>query len=98
MVAPPAKGDEQTTYIRPASLDEVAQVKSVATDKGISAEIAIPTAWLDAQQNGPWKEIRLNAVMHDYDSSISRKSKHLWWRPDWRFDRNFNGSGTFIKE
>ena len=98
MVAPPAKGDDQTTYIRPASLAAVAQVKSVATGGGIRAEIAIPTAWLDAQQKGPWKEIRMNAVMHDYDSSVSRKSKHLWWRPDWRFDRNFEGSGTFIKE
>jgi hypothetical protein len=98
MVAPIVKDDQQTTYVRPASLDEVAQVKSIVSENGITAEIAIPTAWLDAQQKGPWKAIRLNAVMHDYDSSVGRKAKHLWWRPDWRFDRNIEGSGTFTKE
>ena len=70
----------------------------VVGDHGYSVEMAIPVAWLDEQQKGPWTRIRVNAAMHDFDKASLRNGKHLWWRPDWRFGRNVEGSGTFEKK
>ena len=98
-IAPPAKpGGEMAVYIRPASLAGVARVKAVRNARGIAAEVAIPAAWLDEQQGTSWTAVRINACMHDADSRNPRKHKALWWRPDWRFPRNVEGSGTFRKE
>ena len=99
MVAPSATpGGEPTVFVRPARLAERAVVKAVAHEDGISAEISLPTAWLDRQQNGKWEALRVNTCMHDYDRPDGRLGKHLWWRPDWRFDRNVEGAGTFVRE
>jgi hypothetical protein len=98
-VAPPAAPDgEMAVYIRPATLAGVARVKAVRNAKGIAAEVAVPAAWLDEQQGTSWTAVRINACMHDADSKTPRKHKQLWWRPDWRFPRNVEGSGTFLKE
>jgi hypothetical protein len=83
--------------IRPASLAQVAQVKALASAEGISAEIAIPAKWLNEQQKADWSAVRVNACMEDFDTTQSPNSKRLYWRPDWRFSRNVEGSGTFVK-
>lgn len=99
MVAPPKQpGGEAAVYVRPARLAEVAKVKAVARPHGITAEVAIPAAWLNEQQGTTWTAVRINACMHDFDGPAARKAKHLWWRPDWRTNRNVEGSGTFERE
>jgi hypothetical protein len=97
-VSPAASpGTTMPLLIRPARLADVAQVKAVANSEGIAAEVAIPSSWLDKQQGSSWNAVRVNACMVDYDTTDTRKSKRLWWRPDWRTDRNVVGSGTFEK-
>ena len=69
----------------------------VATDDGMTAEIAIPAAYLDAKQGSRWETIRLNVSFYDYDTGHGRGSQ-LWWRPEWRSARSYAGSGTFIRK
>ena len=65
----------------------------VRTATGHITEIAIPAAYLDAKAGGRWKEFRLNVAVNDYDTPD--KGAQLWWRPDWRTDQTYVGSGTF---
>ena len=90
------KGNPAVVF-RADELPAGTRVAAVATEDGIAAEAAIPVAWLDAQQKGDWSAVRVNACMHDHDVPEQGASKHLFWRPDWRFDRNVEGSGTFTK-
>lgn len=70
----------------------------VKTADGHRTEAAIPVAWLDQKQGGPWKEFRLNVAVDDQDDPDGKISRLLWWRPDWRSPANFEGSGTFRKK
>ena len=68
----------------------------VKTDRGFNAEVAIPRKYLDEKQGEEWREFRLNIAVDDYDEPNGPLAQ-LWWRPDWRYEQNYPGSGTFQK-
>jgi hypothetical protein len=92
----PGRTPEEAVRCDPSEWPEGTLAACVKTDKGWSAEIAIPIAYLDAKQDGAWKEFRLNIALDDFDSP-GGKGKQIWWRPDWRGAMNYAGSGTFRK-
>jgi hypothetical protein len=92
-LSPAAEGGERVCYGRDR-LPEGTRVACVRTGTGYAAEIAIPSAYLDAKQGKAWEAFRLNVAVDDFDGPEDRGSQ-LWWRPDWRHDKNYAGSGTF---
>ncbi|NUN95062.1 MAG: metallophosphoesterase [Candidatus Omnitrophica bacterium] len=71
------------------------QAACVRTPKGFDCEFAIPAAYLDATQDGPWKALRMNIQVSDVDQDGRTR---VWWRPEWGGSTNFEGSGTFRKQ
>ena len=69
------------------------------TERGYSAELAVPRAFLDERQGGPWKAFRLEVIQQDYDAAGKERVTHAW-RPS-RFLTSeampVRGSGTFEK-
>jgi Carbohydrate family 9 binding domain-like/Calcineurin-like phosphoesterase len=85
-------------------LPEGVQAISVKTATGHVTEVAVPAAYLDGKQGGPWQAFRLNVAVDDYDAPdpdtgapAGQNGVQLWWRPDWRTPGNHPGSGTFIR-
>ena len=96
-IAPPAQAGGKPVIFRPDELPAGSKYAAVRNDEGIAMEAAIPVAWLNAQQKTDWKAVRVNFTQHDHDTEELGNSTHLYWRPDWRADRNVEGSGTFLK-
>ena len=69
------------------------------TSRGFSAELAIPRAWLDERQGGPWQAFRLDVGQQDFDADGREHVQHVW-RPS-RFGTGqampTPGSGTFVR-
>ena len=64
------------------------------TPDGFTAEFAIPLSYLEEKQGKDWQHFRFNVAIDDNDAG---EASRLWWRPDWRTDENYPGSGTFIR-
>ncbi|MGC4093886.1 MAG: sugar-binding protein [Polyangiaceae bacterium] len=71
------------------------RVVCVRTAGGYAAEIAIPNAVLNATRpSGEWRTLRFALGVHDHDV-VDGPRTAIWWQPDWRWDNNIPGSGTF---
>jgi hypothetical protein len=90
----PGATTDDTFVWRTNSLPRGAQVVCAPNARGYVTEIAVPRAYLDKMQNGPWTSFRLNIAVDDMDSDGQAQ---LWWRPDWRTDTSYAGSGTWVK-
>ncbi len=66
------------------------------TEQGYVAEMAVPVAYLNEMQGGNWESIRLNVAIRDFDEDGQYQTA-LFWKPDWRSEENYLGSGTFRK-
>lgn len=64
------------------------------TETGYQIEAAVPFAYLNEQQGGEWKHLRLNVIARDMDLEGMHNST-LSWEPAWDSDENRLGSGTF---
>ena len=74
-----------------------ADVATVVTPRGYTAELAIPFADLDAAAEGPWDGLRVNVTVSDFDEGETAHTT-LLWRPS-RYDgRAAEGSGTFVRD
>ena len=65
---------------------------------GYNVEVAIPMKYFTDRSPAP--EFRLNIAVNDRDTpgeSIDGLSQ-IWWRPDWRSDETYDGSGTFRRQ
>ena len=99
LVAPSPDGDGAQLVFSADKLPAGTRVASAALPDGVAAEVAIPLRWLDDQQKTDWGAVRINACMHDHDTTAAgARGRHLFWRPDWRSERNVEGSGTFGME
>jgi hypothetical protein len=82
-----------------AELPEGTRHAARRTATGYAAELAIPVAFLDERQTGPWQGFRLNVSVQDYDRDGASHATH-WWRPS-RFGLTgaepAAGSGSFSK-
>ncbi|HOE63306.1 MAG TPA: sugar-binding protein [Candidatus Sumerlaeota bacterium] len=67
------------------------------TATGFAAEVAVPRAWLDAKQKQAWEAFRLNIFVDDFDSATDPGSQ-ICWRPDWRSQESWAGSGSFWRD
>jgi predicted alpha/beta superfamily hydrolase len=66
------------------------------TAQGYAAEFAIPIAYLNAMQDGDWRELRLNIHLTDFVAPGEKTD--LWWQPEWRSLDARAGSGTFRRQ
>jgi len=66
------------------------------TEQGYVAEMAVPISYLNELQGGNWVSLRLNVGVRDFDNDGQHQTT-LFWKPDWRGDQNYVGSGTFRK-
>ncbi|MBI2877177.1 MAG: hypothetical protein HYY20_09875 [Candidatus Tectomicrobia bacterium] len=72
------------------------QIATVLTATGYECEIAIPVSYLNEVQEEPWKAFRLNIAQNDRDDPAGPHVQ-IHWRPDWRTDESYVGSGTFVR-
>lgn len=88
--------DPGDVYLEPPRrrLPEGTRAVSIKTDKGYSTEVAIPVRYLDTAQGRQWKQFRLNVFQNDRDEPVGPHAQ-VNWRPDWRSDESYAGSGTF---
>ncbi|MEX0653435.1 MAG: sugar-binding protein [Phycisphaeraceae bacterium] len=84
-------GPEQAHVVGEQDLPEGVRVAGSQDETGYSVEIAIPHAILDQAQGGRWRRVRLNLAIDDADTD---GNSQVWWRPDWRSEQNYFGSGT----
>ena len=94
----PGESPLQPRVYQPEWLPQGTKIAMARTANGYTAEIAIPVAYFDQKQGKPWEEFRLNVAIDDYDRPDSKDFVFLSWRPDWRSEENFEGSGTFVKK
>jgi hypothetical protein len=93
----PGETPDQTRFHQKQRNAKDVTAACVLVDGGYVAELAIPHAALDAAQKGPWKALRVNVTLNDLDDEAGLPA-HLFWRPDWRGDETYPGSGTFERE
>ena len=96
----PGDDPAKTYCVSPAKLPEGVKFACVKTAKGHATEIAIPVKYLDTKQGKPWEAFRLNVQVDDFDGKPDDLSDaaQLCWRPDWRRQLNYAGSGTFRRK
>jgi hypothetical protein len=66
----------------------------VASPGGYDATVTFPTSALDQQQDGPWKEFRVNVAVYKV-SALGASVNESDWQPLWSSDENIYGSGIF---
>ena len=93
----PGETPEQMVFSDRDQLPEGVRAICVPTETGHVTEIAIPVAYLDEMQGGDWREFRLNIAVDDFDGPADTGAQ-IWWRPDWRGEGNYAGSGTFRRQ
>ena len=96
MLVAPGPGAAAPLVWQPERLPAGTETACTRDDAGFSVEVAVPAAYLDARQGGRWEAFRLNVAVDDFDGPD--RGCQLWWRPDWRTDETWAGSGTFVRE
>jgi len=64
-------------------------------DNQINIELAIPTSYLNKQQNGNWSSFRLGIGYYDVDKTGNERTEHYWY-PAWGSEKSVVGEGTFF--
>ena len=77
-------------------LPEGTQAAVNRTNEGYVAEFAVPISYLSELQSGSWESLRINVGVRDFDNDGQHQTT-LFWKPDWRGEENYVGSGTFRK-
>ncbi len=91
----PVANSEKTHIANEDLLPDGVKIAAKSTTKGYRAELAIPVSYLDEMQGQSWKRFRLNITIDDKDDS---GTSQVWYRPDWRSDDTYYGSGTVDKQ
>lgn len=92
----PENGTQSQKWENQHLLPPTVRAGARAIPGGYFSEIFIPHDVLNKQQGEEWKTLRLNVVQNDFDPQ--GKGVKIWWKPDWRGDNSYIGSGTFIKK
>ena len=87
---------EPVSVYRPEEVPDGVAWASQRNQGGYSVEVHITKEALGRlrgdRQLG--EALRLNIAVNDVDDQSGKRAQ-LWWKPDWRGDRNLPGSGTF---
>jgi hypothetical protein len=94
----PGRANDRPTSFGVERLPAGSQIACVRTPKGYAAELALPVSYLNTKQKGSWQGFRLNVAANDYHRADWRDPVRLTWRPDWRSELNYPGSGTFVRK
>ncbi|MEO0896531.1 MAG: metallophosphoesterase [Bacteroidota bacterium] len=89
--------DGSTSLFQEAYLPKGVEVATTQTDWGYIVEAAVPIDYIKSKQGDNWKHLRFNCGVHDVDKNGDHDSQ-LFWKPDWRFEKNIIGSGMFKKQ
>lgn len=89
--------DIQGTVYKKQSLPKGVKTGISRTKKGYVVEAAIPLAYLEEKQLGPWSSCRINVMINDYDQGGKHNSR-ISWKPLWNGKNNYIASGTFFKK
>ncbi|MEX2015366.1 MAG: sugar-binding protein [Candidatus Hydrogenedentales bacterium] len=76
------------------TLPEGTRVVSQMTEEGYAVEVAIPMAYIAAQQGEDWETVRVNWTIHDFDPDGNAR---VSWRPVWSSPADYARSGTFTR-
>lgn len=79
---------------RPNRIPKGTQWACKKSEKGYTAEVAIPVSYLNEKYGGEWKNFRLNVLVKDIDMDGAHKSQ-VSWQPAWSSKQNRLGSGIF---
>lgn len=88
----PKRDDVWATFMPPVPAT-VLQVVALRPG-GYVAEFAIPYAWIDEKQEGPWEAIRLELSVLDFDPGEPQHAT-LWWLPSRFGSQALPLTGTF---
>jgi hypothetical protein len=93
-VSPPDQRGEVSLF-DPERIPKTVRVVCVRTPSGYAAEIAFPHAVLNGTRaSGEWRSLRFNLGVQERDVS-GEAGTTIWWQPDWHWETNIPGSGTF---
>lgn len=97
-ICPPAEPGGEPYVFQKADAPPGTKVAAHVTRNGYNVEVAVPMKYLT--DRSPGREFRLNVAMNDRDGPGDSRDgfAQLWWRPDWRTDESYDGSGTFRRE
>ena len=90
----PGPGPDERFVNAEQALPPGTRVASRTDATGYAVEIAVPSAYLDKAQGGPWTRFRLNVAVNDADADGKNQA---WWRADWRTEQAVFGSGTVAR-
>ncbi len=95
----PAQAGETRLPYSAEKLPEGTKAVCKVTPAGYNTEIAIPFSYLDAKAGKPWRDVRVNIVVNDFDDDYKGfKGDKCWWQSDWRSPDTRWGSGTFERQ
>jgi hypothetical protein len=92
----PGKTDSQeiVTYKRD-KYPEGTKIAASYSNNELYFELAVPVSYLNDKYGKEWQDLRLNIAYNDVDMNGS--TLQLWWKPEWRSEKNYIGSGLFRK-
>lgn len=106
----PRDSVQQSIWYSAGELPKGIKLAGIRKSGKIIAEISIPNSYLDSVQSAqldssvgtnkkPWQALRLNFSFGDFDGEARdrKNAAQLQWRPDWRSEDSFDGSGTFVR-
>jgi hypothetical protein len=96
-ISPTGSGNTNEELFISSKALEGAKGKLVNTAKGYNVEIKIPLEAITNVQGVNWKSIRVNAGINDFDKEYEHNAA-LLWKPDWRGEMNYAGSGMLFRE
>lgn len=94
---PGEKGEEGNWYAK-ERLPKGCKAVCLKNESGFFAEIAIPISHVKSLQGENWNAVRVNICMDDFDEGGVNDGAKIWWRPDWRRNQSYPGSGTFYRQ
>lgn len=74
----------------------VTQAVCVPAPGGYRFEASIDADYANRLQDGPWQGFRMNVAVNDRDDR-TEPIQQLSWKPDWRRELNYPGSGSFTR-
>jgi hypothetical protein len=98
LLLPFSPGDtaDKTVFLYAKQAPKDFKVACVKTPAGYNAEVAIPVAYLEEKQSKPWTAFRMNVALNDHTPGGGQN--RVWWMPNWSGEKNYPGSGTFVRE
>ena len=94
----PAKDGKSTIVWGAEWMPAGVQTACVLTKGGYVTELAIPVGELQESAEKPWKALRVNVSLYDFDNNNWLNGTYMSWQTDWKDPSSHPGSGAFIRK